>query len=222
MKEDGKSFKVTIPDIYYEEEKCIPIRATLLSPKFTEENRLPVLTCVLEYFDVTQCLPFTTTKTVEVHCSTALEKPIPGSFVPDINVHMLRCEIAESLVNATKLADKGDIKAARDLLLHCKHSISTSPILSTSLSKYLMETVLESLAGLDNETVYKQHGKPVMMHYSHSHGQQRSSSTPSKHGYLSQQCGLGLSSECTQMLNPYSNTVKKMLKVKYAKVRFTD
>ncbi len=177
------------------------------------------LNCTLEYFDVVQC------KVVKTECSIKIElseevvsKPIESSCIGDIKLQILRCEIVKSLVKATELADKGDIKEARELLQHCKRLVISTPK-SSLLTQHLLETVEESLAGLEGKEVYKRHGKPMMMQYLHSHGQQRSSSNPSKHGYDAQQGATAVNYTSPMFVeeeyNPYRNQKKKAMKVAF-------
>ncbi len=148
--------------------------------------------------------------------------PVLSSYISDINMQILRCEIVRSLVRATELADKGNISEARDILNHCKTLILSNPT-STVLTQHLLESVQESLSGLEDKDVYKKHGKPTMMHYLHSHGQQRSSCTPSKHGYDVEQGATATPFipvwKTEEFRNPYMNDRKKAMKVKFASSR---
>ena len=203
---------------FSDEEKAIPVKV-LLASTCEKESTVCALTCSLEYFDVVQCRSIKVQKSVNIELSeSVLVKPIESSFVGDIKMQILRCEIVKSLVRATELADNGNIAGARELLNQCKKLILECPT-STVLTQHLFETIEESLAGLEDKVVYKHHGKPMMMQYLHSHSQQRSSSNPSKKGYLAEHSTAGASPFTPALLvdsNPYTNHAKKALKVKFA------
>lgn len=141
----------------------------------------------------------------------------------DIELHLIRCEVAESLSNASKMADRGDVQAARELLTRCKQRVKKSVAFATPIAQHLVETLDESLGGMQTKEVFKQHGKAVMMNYSHSHWQQRSNTTPSMAGYVSSQSS-SLSppvpiappppAACA-VSNPYSNVAKVRMKAQF-------
>ena len=185
-----------------------------------KETAVCGLNCSLEYFDVVQC------KSTKVEQSIVLElskeevsKPVLSTYIEDIRMQILRCEIVKSLARATELADEGNISDARELLNHCKKLILSNPN-STVLTRHLLESIQESLSGLENKDVYKKHGKPTIMQYMHSHGQQRSSSNPSKHGFDHQHGAAATPFipvwKTEEFDNPYMNKRKKAMKVKFA------
>ena len=49
---------------------------------------------------------------------------------------------------------------------------------------HLMDTLKESLEGIQDKVTYQQHGKSLMQNYAGSHWQQRSCTSPSSHGYV--------------------------------------
>ena len=214
---------------YSDEEKSVPIEVFLTTGD--EEKGVCALNCSLEYFDVVQCKSTKVESSIRIEVSEedAVPKPVESSVVGDIRIQILRCEIVQSLVKATELADRGNIHEARELLNHCKRLVHATPK-TTLLTQHLLETIEESLSGLEDKDVYKRHGKPTMMQYLHSHGQQRSSSNPSKHGYDSEsrrggEGGVGATAityvspvwaaedDC---VNPYMNQRKKAMKVAFA------
>lgn len=174
-------------------------------------------------------------KSIKDECSLTVEvssepaaKPVESPFGNNIRVHILRCQVIKSLVKATELADNGQITEARDLLNTCKHMINANPT-QNQFIQYLLDTIEESLSGLSDTVVYKRHGKPTMMHYLHSHGQQRSSTNPSKHGFDSEHGATAMpftspvmladNDDVPVRLNPYMNDRKRAMKVKFAKSR---
>lgn len=168
-----------------------------------------LLKCDLMYFDVLNCLPKSSSSSGAVVVTQGISKPIPASDVTDdIELHMVRCEVADSLANASKLADRGDLQSARDLLHRCKTRVKKSVAFALPHAKYIIETLDESLQGLESQLIYKQHGKPTMMSHSHSHWQQRSSlqsSASSRESTISS-------------FNPYTNFAKTKMKVAYSQI----
>lgn len=62
-----------------------------------------------------------------------------------------RCEVAENLETATTMATKGDIPGARDLLTKLRGRIRESVVFRRPLGVHLVETVDESLGGLQDK-----------------------------------------------------------------------
>ncbi len=62
-----------------------------------------------------------------------------------------RCEVAEKLESASTLATKGDIPGARDLLTKLRGRIRESVVFRRPLGVHLVETVDESLGGLQDK-----------------------------------------------------------------------
>jgi len=106
--------------------------------------------------------------------------------------------VAENLENASSMAGKGKIKGARDLLTGLRGRIRESVVFRRPLGVHLVETVDESLDGLQDkvrgisccpcnyifpQTTFSEHGAGVMRNYIGSHWQQRSAMKPSMEGY---------------------------------------
>lgn len=173
------------------------------------ESKAKLLTCSLSYFDVLQCVPRTTSATGTVLVNKSISEPVAAKeYQEDIEIHVVRCEVAESLASATKLADRGELQGARDMLHRCKARIKKSVVFGHPLARYLDETIDESLSGLRTQTQYSQHGKPTMISYSDSHYQQRSRGSHS------------VSAEASSCSNPYVNSSKAKMKFAYAQVQF--
>ena len=172
-----------------------------------------LLMCELKYFDVLNCLPKSSSSFGVVVVTQGISEPIPASnMTEDIELHIVRCEVADSLANASKLADRGDMQSARDLLHRCKTRVKKSVAFALPHAKYIIETLDESLQGLESQLIYKQHGKPTMMSYSHSHWQQRSSSHSSAASRES----------AHSSINPYTNFAKTKMKVAYSQIHHKE
>uniref|UniRef100_A0A1X7TRL4 VWFA domain-containing protein n=1 Tax=Amphimedon queenslandica TaxID=400682 RepID=A0A1X7TRL4_AMPQE len=173
-----QTYKITIPDIYCEEEKCIPIHTRLLAASSTAgciESKAQILSCSLTYFDILRCSPKTTTATGAVLVSKEISDPvIVKEYQEDIELHLTRYDVAEAISSATKLADEGQLESARAALHRYKACIKKSVVFGLPLAKYFEETIDESLKGLASQSHYSGHGKPSMMNYSLSHYQQQS------------------------------------------------
>ena len=125
------------------------------------------------------------------------------------------------------MADRGEVQAARDLLTRCKQRVKKSVAFATPIAQHLMETLDESLRGMQTKEIFKEHGKATMINYSHSHWQQRSNTTPSMVGYSSQSAQSSSSSPAVPaclppppvpvVRNPYENLSKGRMKMNYRK-----
>jgi hypothetical protein len=209
---DRKTFKVTIPDVYCEEEKCIPIHMNLSTRSDNQiESKLHLLTCSMTYFDVLNCQPQTVAESCHVIVDQSISQPITDpSYHEDIELHTVRFEVADSLKNASMLADQGKIDNARAVLHRCKDRIKKSVVFGQPVAQYFMETIDESLGGLESSVKFKSVGKPTMMTYSDSLHQQRSSGSHAKPRV----------SSYGSDYDPYANAMKKKMKCTYAEVYF--
>ena len=144
-----------------------------------------MLTCEVEYFDVLACQPEKLTRSFSIKRSQTCPRPVPHAANQDIVLHTLRCEVADTLGQAADSAGRGEMAAARDMLNQCKGRVKKSVAFATPLAKHLVETIDESLGGLESSQVFREHGKHAMINYSQSHWQQRSSSKPSMEDYRS-------------------------------------
>ena len=152
VKETNKCYEITIPDIYCEEEKCI--LAKVMAPSdldLKEATTCSLFTCSVEYFDVLCNKPNSGEVRGEVVRNQALPKPVPSDYVDEIELHKMRCEVAESLSRANTMADAGNIPAARQVLNDATVRIQASKVAYKPLAVYLMNTVQESLGGLADE-----------------------------------------------------------------------
>ena len=150
-KERGKCYQLTIHDIYCEEERCILTKVSLLANEtITEPTTVPIVTCKLEFFDVVTGKQSESTKDLSLVRNNKLSRIIPSDDHDDIELHRIRCEVASSLEEANALADKGKIPAAKEKLLHAKRRVKESRVAAIPLAAFLVETVDESLEGLED------------------------------------------------------------------------
>ena len=152
VKEPNKCYEVTIPDIYCEEEKCILAKVTAPSDlDLNEATTCALFTCSIEYFDVLCNKPNQVEARGEVVRNHTLPKPVPSDYVDEIELHKMRCEVAESLSRANTMAGAGNIPAARQLLNDATVRIQASRVAFRPLAVHLLNTVQESLGGLADE-----------------------------------------------------------------------
>ena len=142
-----------------------------------------------------------------------ISAPIKSENAPNVEVHALRCDVADSLCRAGTMADRGDMAGARRLLVETQRKVKKSVAFGSPLCQYLLETVDESLQGLEDKDIYRDHGKPTLMNYSHSHWQQRSSNVPSKVAYMAAKSGTKAAKPSTS--TPYTNVAKTKMKFAY-------
>ncbi len=90
------------------------------------------------------------TKDLSLVRNNKLSRIIPSDDHDDIELHRIRCEVASSLEEANALADKGKIPAAKEKLLHAKRRVKESRVAAIPLAAFLVETVDESLEGLED------------------------------------------------------------------------
>ena len=152
VKEPNKVYEVSIPDIYCEEEKCILAKVKVPSdPNVTEALTLPLVSCHVEFFDVLNCKSNILDSECTVVRNVTVAKPVHSDSYDEIDLHKLRCEVAENLETASSLAARGDIPAARDQLTRLRRRIRESVVFKKPLGVHLVETVDESLGGLQDK-----------------------------------------------------------------------
>ena len=150
--EPNKCYEVTIPDVYCEEEKCILAKVTAPSdPDLNEATTFALFTCRVEYFDVLCSKPNEGEVRGEVVRNNTLPQPVTSDYVDEIELHKMRCEVAESLSRANSMAGAGNIGAARQLLNDATVRIQGSRVAFRPLAVHLLYTVQESLGGLKDE-----------------------------------------------------------------------
>ena len=151
-KEANKCYEVTIPDIYCEEEKCILAKVIAPSaPDLDGAATVALFACTVEYFDVLCSKPNQGEVEGEVVRNNTLPKPVPSDYVDEIELHKMRCEVADSLSRANSMAGAGNIPAARQLLNDATVRIQGSRVAFRPLAVHLLHTVKESLGGLQDE-----------------------------------------------------------------------
>ncbi len=150
--EAGRSYQVTIHDMYCEEERCILATATLpAQPTLVDPTSVPVVTCKVEYFDVLASKPNEATAALSVVRNKALQRPIPSDAKDEIELHRIRCEVASTLEQAESLATAGDIPAARRALLRVQGRVRESGLAAKPLTVHLQGAVQQSLEGLQDK-----------------------------------------------------------------------
>ena len=155
-------------------------------PKVTEPVNLPLLSCKVEFFDVLNAKQTESTYNCCIVRNNLCTHPISSDFAEEIELHKLRCVVADSLDDANKMANAGKFDGARDLLHRTTRRVKGSIAFSKPLAVHLLETLTESLAGLQDKVTYVEHGQSTIMNYVGSHWQQRSNMKPSSIGYLKQ------------------------------------
>ena len=155
----------------------------------TESDNLTLASCTVKYFDVINSRPVQHRVECTIVLNPNITSPVTSDCVDDIEQHRLRCEVAESLGEANKMADRGNFEGARGLLKKAAIRVKGSRVFRQLLAQHLLETLQESLEGIQDKVTYVQHGKSVMMNYCGSHWQQRSNTTPSQDGYVKRRKG---------------------------------
>jgi Mg-chelatase subunit ChlD len=184
-REQHTEYEVTIPDIYCEEEKCILVKVTAPGDSsVTESDNLPLASCTVNYFDVLNSHPVQHRVESGVVLNPAISSPVTSDCVDDVEQHRLRCEVAEALGEANKMADRGNLTGARGSLQRAAKRVRGSRVHRQVLAVHLLETLQESLDGIQDKTTYARHGKATMQNYASSHWQQRSNTQPSSEGYV--------------------------------------
>ena len=150
----------------------------------TESSNLTLASCTVKYFDVLNSRPVQHRVECTVVCNPNSSTPVTSDCVDDIEQHRLRCEVANTLGEANKMADCGNFAGARGLLHRACVRVRGSRVCRQLLAVHLLETLQESLDGIQDEVTYVHHGKSVMQNYAGSHWQQRSNTRPSQDGYM--------------------------------------
>ena len=156
-----------------------------------EAENLSLASCHVQYFDVYYSHPVQHSVDCITVLNPSLDKPVPSDAVDEIELHKLRCEVADTLGQANKMADQGNFRGARDALHRANMRVRGSRVCRQVLAVHLMETLQESLDGLQDKVTYLQHGKSIMQNYAGSHWQQRSNTTPSSGGYIKHKAHVG-------------------------------
>ena len=98
-------------------------------------------------------------------------------------------------------------------------------VFARPLAVHLLETLQESLGGLESSVTYREHGRAVMTNYAGSHWQQRSNTKPSAMGYSKHKRAaektwgskpLSVEDVQQEMYSPYRNAVKYDLMSKHS------
>ena len=189
-----------------------------------DPQNLSLVSCRVEYFDVLSC------KLCEhiVACGIVRNKlcsnPVHSDCIDEIELHKIRCEVADTLGQANKMANSGNFRAARDLIVRTTVRVKGSVVISRPLAMHLLETLQESLDGLQDQVTYHEHGKAVMQNYAGSHWQQRSNAKPTSHGYSSAKTKVVGRAELrppvthpvVELSSPYRNSSKLSLLAKHS------
>ena len=201
-----------------EEEKCILAKVVVPGdPTLTEPRNLALLSCQVEYFDVLNCKPSKQMADCGIVRNHLCTNPLNSDDYDEIELHKIRCEVADVLTQADRLAHTGELVRAKEILGRVTIRVKHSVVIGRPLAIHLLETLQESMDGLQDTVTYKEHGKAVMQNYAGSHWQQRSSSKPSSEGYACAKMGLrkparkppaasGLAE--MEALSPYRNASK--------------
>lgn len=150
----------------------------------SDAKNLALITCDVAYFDVLNCRASEHTVECGIVRNKVCSAPVHSDYVDEIELHKLRCDVAEALGQANTLAERGQLRGARDLLMRTSTRVRESIVSRRPLAVHLLETVQESLEGLQDQVTFKEHGKAVMQNYAGSHWQQRSAMKPTSHGYM--------------------------------------
>lgn len=156
----------------------------------TESQNLALASCNVQYFDVLYSRPVQHKVECVIVLNPNTSSPVTSDAVDEIEQHRLRCEVADVLGEANKMASGGKFREARDLLKGATARIQRSRVSRQVLAVHLLETLQESLEGIQDKVTYVQHGKSVMQNYAGSHWQQRSNTNPSRAGYMKQKAEL--------------------------------
>ena len=150
----------------------------------TEAENLTLASCQVQYFDVLYSRPVQHSVDCVIVLNPNITGPVLSDAVDEIELHKLRCEVADTLGQANKMADKGNFIGARDTLHRARVRVRDSRVCRQALAVHLMDTLKESLEGIQDKVTYQQHGKSLMQNYAGSHWQQRSCTSPSSEGYV--------------------------------------
>ena len=156
----------------------------------TEPRNLALLSCQVEYFDVLNCKPSKQTADCGIVRNHLCSNPIHSDNYDEIELHKIRCEVADVLGQADRLAHTGELARAKEMLGRVTIRIKGSVVVGKPLAVHLLETLQESMDGLQDTVTYKEHGRAVMQCYAGSHWQQRSNCQPSSEGYNCSKLGI--------------------------------
>ena len=150
----------------------------------TESENLTLASCTVDYFDVINSRPVQHRVECTIVLNPNTSSPVTSDCVDDIEQHRLRCEVADALGQANKMADRGNFTGARGVLKKATGHVRGSRVNYRALPLHLLGTLQESLDGMQDRETYVKHGKSILHNYAGSHWQQRSNSTPSQEGYV--------------------------------------
>ena len=168
-----------------EEEKCILVKVTTPGDSSaTESDNLALASCTVKYFDVLNSRPVQHRVDCTIVLNPNTSTPVTSDCVDDIEQHRLRCEVADALGEANKMANTGNFANARGVLQRACVRVRGSRVCRQVLARHLLETLQESLEGIQDKVTYINHGKALIHNYTASHYQQRSNTTPSQDGYV--------------------------------------
>lgn len=193
-----------------EEEKCLVIKALAPhDPAVTEAVDVILATCEVSYFDVLNCKQTQQQVTCRLVRDSACATPVNSPSFQEIEVHKVRCDVADSLGQANCLAQVGDIPGAQQVLKRAKARIQRVAFASPLVTG-LLETVDQSMDGLKTASTYKEHGKAVLTTQAMSHWQQRSNMCQYTH--TSEDSSRRTSSETTYRSSNKSDLINKQKK----------
>ena len=203
------------PHIHSEEEKCILVKVLVPGDRTLEESQnLSLVSCCVEYFDVITCKACEHTVMCGIVRNKLCSNPVNSDCIDEIELHRIRCEVADTLGQANKMANSGNFRGAKDLIVRTTARVKGSVVISRPLAIHLLETLQESLDGLQDHVTYQEHGKAVMQNYAGSHWQQRSNAKPTSVGYSRAKAKAGvLLKPVTDsgVVSPYRNSSKMSL-----------
>ena len=171
----------------------------------TEAVDVVMATCEVSYFDVINCKQTQQHTSCRLVRDSACATPFMSPSAEEIELHKVRCEVAHSLGQASRLAEVGDIPGAHQVLRRAKAQVQRCVRFTSPVVTGLLETVDQSMAGLKNVDTYKEHGKAVLATQAASHWQQRSNMCQ----YLHTPEGTTVTSTSSE--NPYRNSAKSEL-----------
>ena len=145
-----------------------------LEESFRQVNMLSVS---VEYFDAINSCMKETIAAAYVTQTKQCEEALPAANRRRLLLQQFRIQVASCMEQAAKMADEGRYKDARDLLGVLHAQIVRSEVRDDDLAEYLAQTLTDCLNSMGDRDTYIAKGKPTLMNYAHSHGQQRSNCT---------------------------------------------
>ena len=167
--------------LYYlfhsEEEKCLLVKVSI--PRMSSDQEEPfrqvnMLSVSVEYFDALNSCMRENIAAAYVTQTQKCKDPLPAANRRRLVLQQFRTQVANCMEQAAKLADLGRYKDARDLLDVTLAQIKRSEVRDDDLAVYLIQTLVDCLAGMEDKGTYENKGKPTLKSYAHSHWQQRS------------------------------------------------